>query len=122
VKAKLARVWAKTGGRCWYCGRELVDQQKHRHEYMENWFVADHIEPKARGGTDALSNLTPACWVCNSSKGSKTLEEYRNHVAQRRAGIPDFSEEQVAWLTAHGFRWPELPKVVFWGENHDRQG
>lgn len=28
----------------------------------------DHIVPLARGGTNAITNLQPACGACNSSK------------------------------------------------------
>jgi len=42
---------------CTYCGR-LAD-------------TADHIMPHALGGSNDLSNLTPACRSCNSSRGAK---------------------------------------------------
>jgi phage terminase large subunit-like protein len=42
---------------CTYCGR-LAD-------------TADHILPHVLGGSNELSNLTPACRSCNSSRGAK---------------------------------------------------
>lgn len=36
----------------------------------------DHIVPLKRGGAHAASNLTSACFPCNSSKGTKTVEEF----------------------------------------------
>lgn len=36
----------------------------------------DHIIPTSRGGTDDLSNLTPACTSCNTSKGDRLPEEW----------------------------------------------
>ena len=30
--------------------------------------TCDHVIPKARGGTDDLANLVPACRACNSAK------------------------------------------------------
>jgi len=38
----------------------------------------DHVVPLSRGGPDTLDNLLTACFQCNRSKGSKTLEEW-NH-------------------------------------------
>jgi len=35
----------------------------------------DHVIPHSRGGRNVASNLQPACWPCNASKGAKTLEE-----------------------------------------------
>lgn len=48
---------------CTYCGR-LAD-------------TADHILPHVLGGSDDLSNLTPACRSCNSSRGAKLGNKLR---------------------------------------------
>jgi hypothetical protein len=48
---------------CTYCGR-LAD-------------TADHIHPYALGGSNDLSNLTPACRSCNSSRGAKLGNQLR---------------------------------------------
>lgn len=48
---------------CTYCGR-LAD-------------TADHIYPYVLGGSNDLSNLTPACRSCNSSRGAKLGNQLR---------------------------------------------
>lgn len=37
---------------------------------------ADHVIPERRGGSNELENLVPCCRSCNSSKGSRTPEEW----------------------------------------------
>jgi 5-methylcytosine-specific restriction endonuclease McrA len=36
----------------------------------------DHVIPLARGGSNSIDNIVPACRSCNSSKGVKTFSEY----------------------------------------------
>jgi len=45
---------ARDGGKCVYCGKKAI--------------LADHLHPRATGGTDAKNNLVAACWRCNSTK------------------------------------------------------
>jgi len=62
-----ANVWMMTFGRCYYCGN------------MTNpWFTftVDHVYPVYRGGSNDIRNLVPCCKFCNSSKGSKLLDEW----------------------------------------------
>ena len=55
---------------CVYCG----SNQK---------ITLDHVIPIKRGGTHSLGNLVPACQSCNSSKGTKTITEWKK--AKRKA-------------------------------------
>ena len=49
----------KWGRKCAYCGKEDAPLQ------------IEHIHPKARGGSDRVSNLTLACEPCNRRKGTR---------------------------------------------------
>lgn len=49
---------------CAYCGKKDVPLQ------------IEHIVPRARGGTDSITNLALACQKCNEKKGAKSIEEF----------------------------------------------
>ncbi|MBU0501469.1 MAG: HNH endonuclease [Gammaproteobacteria bacterium] len=54
----------KWGRKCAYCDKENAPLQ------------IDHIVPRARGGTDRVSNLTLACQRCNEKKEARPVEEF----------------------------------------------
>lgn len=60
--------YADQNGRCYLCGEPLSFSEATR----------DHIIPLSRSGPHAPSNLALAHGSCNSSKGTKTLEEFRS--------------------------------------------
>jgi 5-methylcytosine-specific restriction endonuclease McrA len=66
---------AKWGRRCAYCGASGVPLQ------------VEHIVPRARGGTDRVSNLTTACAPCNTAKGSQTAAEFGHPEVQALAKL-----------------------------------
>lgn len=69
-----------TGGQCVYCG------EKRR-------LSRDHDIPLARGGSNSIDNIVPACGPCNSAKGTLTGDEFR----QRRAS--DGPSQDPRWKT-----------------------
>src|ERR1035437_3010180 len=54
----------KYNRKCAYCSRENLPLQ------------IEHIIPKAKGGSNAVNNLTLACKDCNIDKGSRSIEEF----------------------------------------------
>ena len=52
---------------CAYCTKEI-----------KTGYTIDHIIPLSRGGTNKIDNLTLACRSCNSSKRTRTAEEFRS--------------------------------------------
>jgi 5-methylcytosine-specific restriction endonuclease McrA len=51
-------------GHCHYCSKKAK-------------LTLDHVIPLSKGGKHSKDNVVPACAHCNSSKGSKTLEEWQ---------------------------------------------
>ncbi len=72
-KAVKLAVYAKTDGRCWYCGRAISEEAATVFGVRN----IDHQRPIRQGGTNDLSNLFPACFPCNIHKGGRTLEQFR---------------------------------------------
>ena len=69
-------VLEKFNRRCAYCKVENVPMQ------------IEHIVPRARGGSNRVSNLTLACEPCNQKKGARTAEEFGYPEVQRQAKRP----------------------------------
>ena len=61
VREYLLQKWSR---KCTYCGRENVPLQ------------VEHIQPKAKGGSDRISNLCIACEKCNLKKGTQDIEKF----------------------------------------------
>jgi hypothetical protein len=72
-KTDLDRLLARFNSRCAYCGVSLYIENNTRNSSL-HW---DHVVPLFRGGTDSIGNILPACRTCNTSKGIKTLTEWR---------------------------------------------
>jgi hypothetical protein len=47
----------------------------------------EHIVPKAKGGTNRISNLCLACEKCNQKKGTKDLKDFLNHNSELSSKI-----------------------------------
>lgn len=101
---------------CQYCGKHPPDVL----------LEADHILPRAAGGSDDMANLTTACSDCNRGKGARLLEEGTGPAVNRSAvaemqerieqakaymevlgGLQSIAEQQVwrvndAWAKAFG--------------------
>jgi 5-methylcytosine-specific restriction endonuclease McrA len=63
---------------------QVMEIRKLPCDYCENkGGTIDHVLPLSRGGHNAYDNCVPCCRSCNSSKGNKTAEEYKNWKAKR---------------------------------------
>jgi len=72
VREYLLEKWNRT---CAYCGNTNIPLE------------IDHIQPRVRGGSDRISNLTLACRPCNQKKGAKTIQEFLSRKPDRLAKI-----------------------------------
>lgn len=70
-RIRFSDVWDRTGGRCHVCGG-LCARHPERFELKP---TIDHIVPLSMGGTHLIDNAGIAHFVCNSFKGSQTMNE-----------------------------------------------
>jgi 5-methylcytosine-specific restriction endonuclease McrA len=61
IREYLLEKWHR---KCAYCGKQDVPLQ------------VEHIQPRALGGSNRVSNLTLACEPCNTRKGAKPVEQF----------------------------------------------
>jgi 5-methylcytosine-specific restriction endonuclease McrA len=57
----------------------LLQKFNHRCAYCERTdlpLTQDHVIPRSAGGSNRVSNLTPACLPCNQSKGNQSVSEF----------------------------------------------
>ncbi|HMG26582.1 MAG TPA: HNH endonuclease signature motif containing protein [Acidimicrobiia bacterium] len=64
----VARLIARDGDCCWYCGGEFDVRKRTR--------TIDHVVPLTLGGTSRLENLRLACGSCNHRKGAMNAGAY----------------------------------------------
>ncbi|HZU01416.1 MAG TPA: RNA-guided endonuclease IscB [Ktedonobacteraceae bacterium] len=68
-------VLEKWNHRCAYCGTIGVPLQ------------LEHVQSRARGGSNSVSNLTLACEPCNRAKGTQDIRDFLAHDPSRLAYI-----------------------------------
>ncbi len=54
----------KWGRQCAYCGVKDIP------------FQVEHIHPRAKGGSNSITNLTLSCEKCNTKKGTKDIKDF----------------------------------------------
>lgn len=76
IREYLLQKWGRS---CAYCGAgsRRTEYSVRRTPPVENTpLEIEHIQPKSRGGSDRVSNLTVACHDCNQRKGNEALQDF----------------------------------------------
>jgi 5-methylcytosine-specific restriction endonuclease McrA len=94
---------------CYYCGI-LKDAL---------CMTEDHFISKFAGGSNERRNIVPACNICNSIKGNRSVQQMRYRLILRKIGWPKFTHEQLDWLRAQGFDMLPYDTAKLWFEEYD---
>ncbi|MBF0202640.1 MAG: RRXRR domain-containing protein [Desulfamplus sp.] len=103
VREYLLEKWKRT---CAYCGKKDVPLE------------VEHIQPKSKGGTNRISNLTLACTLCNQKKGNQPIEEFlkskpdilKRIKAQAKAPLKDTASVNASrWALLNRLKETGLP-------------
>lgn len=84
TKDDIARIFSEQDGACYWCGCSLADG-----------YHVDHFIPVAKGGTNWPDNLVLACPVCNTSRGAKSAEEFREYLAFIAENLPEIEKRRA---------------------------
>ncbi|NMG08841.1 RNA-guided endonuclease IscB [Brasilonema sp. UFV-L1] len=103
VREYLLNKWER---KCAYCGAENIPLQ------------VEHIKPKAKGGTNRISNLCLACQKCNEKKGTQDIEKFlakkpevlKRILAQAKRSLKDAAAVNTTrWALFHTLKASGLP-------------
>lgn len=111
VREYLLTKWNR---QCAYCSAENVP------------FEIEHIQPKSRGGSDRVSNLTLACHDCNQKKGNQDIRAFlvtkpdqlnrilkQAKLPRKRCGSGQLNPMGI--VSAHSLR-RDCPSLLAWAD------
>lgn len=96
----------KWGRQCAYCGKQDTPLE------------IEHIQPKSKGGSDRISNLTLACNPCNQKKGAQDVEDFlsgktdllKRILSQAKAPLKDAAAvNSIRWKLLETLKTTGLP-------------
>ncbi len=86
-------IYDRTNGKCHICGKQVFFVNYGNPNGKGAWEV-EHSVPRAKGGSDYLRNLYPACIKCNRAKSTATTRTARAWHGRTRAPLSKEKREQ----------------------------
>ena len=100
-------IYNRYAGHCAYCGKKI--------EFDD--MTIDHIVPQSKGGKDTVENTVPSCQLCNNQKSDRTVEEFRDFIANLTEALDENKQYRLA--IRYKKVVPVKPNgVTFYYENH----
>lgn len=69
-------IYLRDGLACVWCGRGIESSDGWRGSDECVRLSVDHAVPESCGGSDEHTNLITSCFLCNSTRGNKSVEEF----------------------------------------------
>ena len=91
---RLRKIYDKTDGYCHICHRKLSFKNYGKHGSKGSWHI-EHSNPKAKGGSDHMNNLLPACIECNIEKSTLTTRTARSYHGNTRAPYSKTKKKKI---------------------------
>jgi 5-methylcytosine-specific restriction endonuclease McrA len=98
----LNSIYDKTNGHCHLCHKKLSFKNYGVYGAKASWHI-EHSIPRAKGGTDNLNNLFPACIPCNLEKGKLHNRTIRARKGTNRAPYSKNKIDKLKNDNATGF-------------------
>jgi hypothetical protein len=103
TKAVRQIIFNKYGGKCAYCGCDLVRgwhvdeiepvRRNHKYDWNKKRFVIDKDDPMMHPERMHIDNQNPSCAPCNIQKGSFSVEQFRSNIAQFVNSLNQYSTQ-----------------------------
>jgi len=84
-RAVMDRMMTMQGGQCFYCEKPMRRDVRARHPDRA---TIEHRVPVSRGGSDRDGNVVAACRACNTRKGERSEEAFRQSLQSRGGELP----------------------------------
>jgi hypothetical protein len=96
----------RQGGFCFWCEVPLVQPTQGTHS--DRQCTAEHLIPRAKGGTNDKLNIVAACQRCNGNRGDQPIEQWLVRVKLRleKEGNPQHFEVILQRLRERGIHAP----------------
>jgi hypothetical protein len=96
----LEAVIERDGTRCWLCTAPVEFNRPPKHPRSPS---LDHVVPRSKGGTNALSNLKLAHLLCNTLRGNRAAATVRRASGTPFTVFPDRGapEDPASHLLSH---------------------
>jgi hypothetical protein len=80
-------VFKRDGFVCQYCGNHPPDIT----------LEVDHIDPKSKGGSDDINNLTTSCFDCNRGKSNTELKQIPNSLINNNELLKERESQYIEY-------------------------
>ena len=127
MSKKRQAIFDKSGGKCWYCGCELVKGWHADHFYPIrrndiSWMSKEAIEALdikscEHPERDTEDNKVPACASCNIMKSQMSIEDFRSCIGQFVDSLNIYTN-QYKFAKRYNLIQETSKPVVFWFEGN----